>query len=335
MSRSDVRVEPETEQSSPPLAPSLEEYAVPIARYIFGGEILHYARKFCSALRGYKHPVITLLRVLATKPPWSLMTRDGRKVTIDGLSSAQVQGYQSLAAPYHRLEWTCAETGRRVVMTVPLGMGAVEDVFERGEYDWLPVTNRVVLDIGANVGDSSLYFWARGARRVVGYEPYPSAVRVAMAQVELNQASSAVQLFIGGVGHRRTVLLPADYPPYGASDVSHTHSNGQPVQISPLAELISRHSLTDAVLKMDCEGAEYETILDASIADLRRFSHALVEYHYGWRALETRFRDAGFHVIHTKPRFVLNPHAQRPFTLRGYLYCTRLGETAASGNDLL
>jgi hypothetical protein len=37
-------------------------------------------------------------------------------------------------------------------------------------YDLLDVRGKVVLDIGADWGNSPLYFWARGARRIIAYE---------------------------------------------------------------------------------------------------------------------------------------------------------------------
>ena len=40
------------------------------------------------------------------------------------------------------------------------------DVFEFGEYSFVDVEDRIVVDVGAYVGDSSIYFALRGAKKL-------------------------------------------------------------------------------------------------------------------------------------------------------------------------
>ncbi len=51
--------------------------------------------------------------------------------------------------------------------------GSVFEVFDGRAYDNVDVYDKDVVDIGANVGDSSIYFALKGARKVVGVEPLP------------------------------------------------------------------------------------------------------------------------------------------------------------------
>jgi ribosomal protein L11 methylase PrmA len=53
------------------------------------------------------------------------------------------------------------------------------DVFLKQEYQFLPVKDRTVIDIGANVGDSSIYFALRGADKVIALEPLPTSYKMA------------------------------------------------------------------------------------------------------------------------------------------------------------
>jgi len=39
------------------------------------------------------------------------------------------------------------------------------------DYDWLDVKGKRVLDVGASIGDTAVYFALRGAREVVAFEP--------------------------------------------------------------------------------------------------------------------------------------------------------------------
>ena len=48
----------------------------------------------------------------------------------------------------------------------------------------------------------------------------------------------------------------------------------------------------DAVLKMDCEGCEYDSILKTSRDVLRKFANIQLEYHYGFRNLSEKLKRA-------------------------------------------
>ena len=51
-----------------------------------------------------------------------------------------------------------------------------------------------VVDIRANVGDSSLYFTAKGASHVYAFDPLPLAYAVALENVKLNHLENKITL---------------------------------------------------------------------------------------------------------------------------------------------
>ncbi|MCC6017275.1 MAG: FkbM family methyltransferase, partial [Desulfurococcaceae archaeon] len=59
-------------------------------------------------------------------------------------------------------------------------------VFDYGHWDELNVEDKVVVDVGAFIGDSSIYFALRGARRVIAVEPHPEAYKVMVENIRLN-----------------------------------------------------------------------------------------------------------------------------------------------------
>jgi hypothetical protein len=63
--------------------------------------------------------------------------------------------------------------------------------------------------------------------------------------------------------------------------------------------LISDSSM---ILKMDCEGCEYEPILSTNESTLRKFSHIMIEYHFGYKNLEEKLEKCGFEVSVTRPQ---------------------------------
>jgi len=64
--------------------------------------------------------------------------------------------------------------------------GTIIGIFHYGEYEPLSVEGRVVVDIGAFVGDSAMHFALRSARRVVAIEPHPGAYAEMLDNIRLN-----------------------------------------------------------------------------------------------------------------------------------------------------
>jgi MinD-like ATPase involved in chromosome partitioning or flagellar assembly len=137
--------------------------------------------------------------------------------------------------------------------------------FVDNEYEWLDTVDRVVIDVGANVGDSILYFASRGAVHVYGYEPDRITYEAAVRNIDLNGMDNA------------TVVCAAVVGAIGSS-------GGQSGAVS-FAEVIdrarSRHPGVAISCKIDCEGCEFDIFraenLDAnSVVNL---SQILMEYH--------------------------------------------------------
>jgi hypothetical protein len=82
--------------------------------------------------------------------------------------------------------------------------------------------------------------------------------------------------------------------------------------------LLDTYNLNSALLKMDCEGCEYN-LLNEGNETLRRFERMQIEYHYGYEKLKNKFEEAGFKVKCTEP--VLG--ADNKNMHMGYIYARR------------
>jgi len=86
----------------------------------------------------------------------------------------------------------------------------------------------------------------------------------------------------------------------GSSDMYKKHGIGKLIDIESitLSDLINEYAIddNDAVLKMDCEGCEYEAILKVDLGDLTVFGPVIIEYHNGYESLRKRFENAGFEI---------------------------------------
>jgi FkbM family methyltransferase len=67
------------------------------------------------------------------------------------------------------------------------------------------------------------------------------------------------------------------------------------VMMYTLRTLIKDFEVEDgSVLKMDCEGCEYEVVLNADLGDLAVFSQLIIESHSGYSEMKKRLEVVGF-----------------------------------------
>lgn len=124
------------------------------------------------------------------------------------------------------------------------------EVFVLRDYDAVNYRNRAVVDVGAFVGDSAIYFALKGARKVYAIEPDKDAFSELLMNIVLNN-----------VGDR---VIPINVA-VGGSGMS-------------LAKLIEYYGIETDVLKMDCEGCEYDVMLNPS-EPVSEFNEVIIELH--------------------------------------------------------
>lgn len=154
----------------------------------------------------------------------------------------------------------------------------VHEQFVKEQYAWLDVKNKNVVDIGANIGDTAIYFAVNGARHVYAFEPVKKLYLIAKSNSRLNSLSKKITMVNRGCGGG------------GSGGVT-------------LDEILRRYKVGGGVLKADCEGCEYGLVLGAKSETLRRFGSILLEYHYGYKKLVKKLEESGFSVRHTWPRY--------------------------------
>lgn len=197
----------------------------------------------------------------------------------------------------------------------------LKDLFISNEYSRLQVRSRDVVDIGASIGDSAVYFSVKGARHVYAFEPYPYIFRIAQSNVRLNGLSKKVVLLnecLGGAGG--SIRIDSHFQS-DENSVAANFRKGRKIRVVTLEDVVNRYRLKDAVLKIDCEGEEYAAILNSKIEVLRSFGQIMIEYHYGYKNLESKLRDAGFKVWHERPFF--NFTSKRKKMYQGLMLATK------------
>jgi hypothetical protein len=57
--------------------------------------------------------------------------------------------------------------------------------------------------------------------------------------------------------------------------------------------LINEFNIKEALLKIDCEGCEYNILYEDDVV-LKKFKRIVLEFHYGYKNIESKFKHAGF-----------------------------------------
>jgi hypothetical protein len=83
---------------------------------------------------------------------------------------------------------------------------SILEVFDYGHWDRLNVEDKVVVDVGAFIGDSSIYFALRGASRVIAVEPHPEAYKVMVENIRLNGLEDVITPVNAGLSSRPGVI---------------------------------------------------------------------------------------------------------------------------------
>ena len=183
-----------------------------------------------------------------------------------------------------------------------LGNGDIFGVFVWKDYRFLDVAGREVIDVGANIGDSSMFFAMQGAKRIVSVE----ASKKTFATLKQNVESSGLLGRVIPVNKMLSSITGSNKIEQSlhqdAGFVPVLSTNGEPLSSVTLEDLAKEFSLEDPVLKLDCEGCEFMCLCEAETKTLRRFRQIELEYHHNPLPLIVKLRGSGFKVVWNKAR---------------------------------
>jgi FkbM family methyltransferase len=165
----------------------------------------------------------------------------------------------------------------------PLCAGfSLAETFVQGDYEVPEVLSglrgRDVIDVGASVGDTALYFVLSGARKVIAVEPLPNVAKCAEENLRLSGATDKVKVINAALGSGPT-SVPCDYDVSSSIGFSTLSASG-PCKVPGVTLGDILNMVNDSyLLKMDCEGCEAQVILGPERERLRAFEHIIFEAH--------------------------------------------------------
>ena len=148
-------------------------------------------------------------------------------------------------------------------------------------YGLLNVRNKIVIDVGAYIGDSAIYFALRGAKKVIAIEPHPLAFKEMLENIKLNNLEKVIAPINAGLASRSGSICIKNVNVEETESIYHSPGACDTnVPAITLSEVISKYGVAGDlfVLKMDCEGCEYDVILN-DYEHIKLFEELVVEYH--------------------------------------------------------
>lgn len=169
----------------------------------------------------------------------------------------------------------------------------LNEIIVEGIYDISLKDDFALIDIGMNVGFTSIYFANKNnCKQIFSYEPVQTTLDLAKSNLDRNKCSAKIKLFNNALGYPErqisvyhTAELKGSTGLYGYSPTEHLHLTTDKIslKIEDVSSYLKKNFLDyqgTFVAKIDCEGCEYEIIErleDTGI--LTRISIFLIEWH--------------------------------------------------------
>lgn len=174
------------------------------------------------------------------------------------------------------------------VLNLNSNVGTVIEVWHDKAYGDLgeifTIPNPVVIDIGANIGAFTIYACKKFSNpRVYAFEPEKNNFNLLANNIVLNEfvdQAVAVEKAVCGTAGNRTLNVAGESSGNNSFDMDQPYTGSQKVACTTLADIFKENRIDFChLLKIDCEGSEYEVLLGADSSLFEKIGTIVVEVH--------------------------------------------------------
>lgn len=295
-----------------------------------------YFHSFLTYRKSFKNYFYVTVCILKKKYPFVAIMRNGKKITIHS------QGDVYATARLKTKKYELNEDGIYHIQFNNKFSNIILDTHKKidaGIYvpffsdAWLQskMNERTVLDIGAWIADTSISFVAHGAKRIIALEPLLENYNLAKKNIENNNFNSKITLLLAACGKKNGFIYTDPTIESSIRAGLKTKAGGIKIPTITLEKIVNEYNIEDGILKMNCEGCEYDTILNTKNEVLRKFEYIVIEYHYGYKNITKKLMDAGYKIeLKERPVFAVNSNANPKWMYIGKIIAERLTIDTAS-----
>jgi FkbM family methyltransferase len=205
----------------------------------------------------------------------------------------------------------------RFALPFPHGVEQLNLVYTRDWYGECDVHDGYVIDVGAFIGETAVYFVSKGARKVLAFEAAPPLFRLAKQNIVLNHVENVVQIKNAAVSDRNGSIR-FDYLSNQPASSSYLNSSAQGattfvIKSISLKDVIGHSDHVD-LLKLNCEGAEHQILRQAHELNLfDNIGSIMVEVHGPDEKLRGYLKNASYKIVSYRPttKGICNIYATR------------------------
>jgi len=208
------------------------------------------------------------------------------------------------------------------------------EVIESNQYNLTKeeLTGRSVIDVGANIGAFSLLAASLGAKKVIGLEPVTKTFNIFQSNVKRSGLSSIIALKnVVSAEHGKYFQISNDNDNAGANSMYNVAENSEMVRSLSLTTILKMIEGNNILLKLDCEGAEYDVLLNATQEEMDRINEIVLEIHTdlhptfkGKEIIENKLKEFGFTNVRSDQIYWYEvDHLGNKFNWKELPYCNQ------------
>lgn len=190
----------------------------------------------------YKRFAYLILKVKKSEYPFRAILRNGTETDIYSFSQLLAFTYGIVSKYDGQTDILMLKVQGKILQFFgTTNNGEIWRTFGKNDYKLLKVEDEIVLDIGANIGDASIFFAIHGARQVISLEPYPHTYSLLQRNVLINENVTDKKIIAinAGVGEVGTTITLDPNKISGVGDTIHSERDGVEVSIFTLEHLVT------------------------------------------------------------------------------------------------
>lgn len=269
--------------------------------------LLNSAKILSKYRKAYRNYFSVLKHIIRKEYPAEAVLRNGQKIELSNFelsyNIARLYDQQKVAYDLESDTVLISDpidiSSKLVKLKGGLRNGEVFNIFIKNVYRNFPIEGKTVIDIGANIADSCIYFVLHGAKRIIGVEPLVENYELAEQNIRENNFSDKITILLAGCSAKSgRVNTGVDERTGKGWQITSGSTRGRTIPLLTLEEILQQNDLGqgEVALKMDCEGCEYDVILSSTDNVLKRFSNILIEYHYGYKDIKDKLENSNFDI---------------------------------------